>query len=307
MVNSGACNVTNGQKSSLGGVSHELQYAEDGSGTPYLTYTEGAVCNSLNTHWNTTIQFNCPNDETENQPKIIENTNCHMIIHFPTKLVCQKEINCKVFDPETNREFDLQPLKSSNQNYLAKINDTLKSMQPSRVLVSRKTLIRFFSSVSLLFHSDLQMRWMLTRFLDIFQRRKYMYRFSCCILILYKMAFSYDAIPKLPQKVKQFSELKMFFASIFVLFLSFFLALIFVVELSIAFSMRCCYLLLLLLFLKSLMWRVQLNMSGRSTYKTHQGPKANRFTFQTTAIWLHLMWMRTTAASNEYQAKEGEI
>lgn len=45
------------------------------------------------------------------------------------------QIQCKVHDNESG-EIDLTPLKSTEHNYLARINDTMKSKQPTGVLVS---------------------------------------------------------------------------------------------------------------------------------------------------------------------------
>lgn len=85
----GACEITNGQSTSLGAVNNELQLSEDGSGSPYLNYPSGSACGALHKQWNTTIEFICLTDGMSPKPTVLEDTGCRLIIHFPTKLACQ--------------------------------------------------------------------------------------------------------------------------------------------------------------------------------------------------------------------------
>lgn len=93
--NAGACLVTgdkNGQSSSMGVVSSELQLSTERNEAPFLAYKSGSVCGALHKQWETKIEFACQMDGTTAGPKIIENTNCTLIIQFVTKLVCNNEV-----------------------------------------------------------------------------------------------------------------------------------------------------------------------------------------------------------------------
>ncbi|CAD6994222.1 unnamed protein product [Ceratitis capitata] len=118
------------------------------SGTPYLLYTDGALCDGQ-TKWSTKIEFVCANNATKDNgtadnsngsngdgshvlgPKIIENKNCQLLIHFQTPLACQEQIECKVkvFVEHTDdgmaeeEVVDLTPLISATDNYEAEINN----------------------------------------------------------------------------------------------------------------------------------------------------------------------------------------
>lgn len=90
--NVGACNVTGGQSSSMGTVSSGLQLSDEKSDSPFLLYKSGSVCGALGKQWTTKIEFLCQTDGMAAGPKIIENTNCTLIIQFATKLVCNNEV-----------------------------------------------------------------------------------------------------------------------------------------------------------------------------------------------------------------------
>lgn len=177
--NAGACNVTGGQSSSMGIINSDLQLS-DKSTAPFLLYISGSVCSSLQKGWTTKIEFVCQTDGMTAGPKIIENSNCTLVINFVTKLVCRNEVSwhfhvtiiplipvvchshfhllriyslfqiqCKARDVFTDREIDLTPLKSAAYNYLARINDTLKASQPKGVLVSYLIIFSHWSASEL--------------------------------------------------------------------------------------------------------------------------------------------------------------
>lgn len=92
-VNVGACSTTGGQKSSMGTMNNELLLSEEEkSDAPYLLYKSGGVCGDLSKQWNTKIEFVCQTDGMVAGPKIIEDSNCTLIIHFVTKNVCKNEV-----------------------------------------------------------------------------------------------------------------------------------------------------------------------------------------------------------------------
>lgn len=96
----GSCLVTgdkNGQSSSMGIVSSELQLSEERNEAPYLLYKGGSVCGTLQQQWTTKIEFACQLDGMPAGPKIIENDNCSLIIQFSTKLVCTNEVKIHYF------------------------------------------------------------------------------------------------------------------------------------------------------------------------------------------------------------------
>ncbi|XP_037918869.1 cation-independent mannose-6-phosphate receptor [Hermetia illucens] len=115
----GACELNNNQATSLGKSTVELNVNETGS--PFAIYTSGSKCNSSQ-NWTTKIEFICSNNQTDQGPKIIENSNCVLIVHFKTSLACQEQILCKVVD--AGRTIDLTPLISTNENYVATVNET---------------------------------------------------------------------------------------------------------------------------------------------------------------------------------------
>lgn len=94
--NAGACLVTgdkSGQSSSMGIVNSELQLSDERNEAPYLLYKNGSVCEALHNQWTTKIEFACQTEGMTAGPKIIENSNCTLIIQFVTKLVCNYEVN----------------------------------------------------------------------------------------------------------------------------------------------------------------------------------------------------------------------
>lgn len=91
---SGACEITTSggdqQKMPLGTFNDDLRFNETGS--PYLVYRGGAICRNISQQWITRIEFICEIDSSKHGPNVIENTDCELIIHFLTDLVCQKQV-----------------------------------------------------------------------------------------------------------------------------------------------------------------------------------------------------------------------
>lgn len=95
-VEVGACLTTGGQKTSMGKISTDLFLSlEEKSDSPYLLYTSGSVCGALSKEWTTKIEFVCQTDGMQAGPKIVEDSNCILIIHFATKHVCKNEVRIK--------------------------------------------------------------------------------------------------------------------------------------------------------------------------------------------------------------------
>lgn len=89
----GACLVTGGQSTSMGTISTDLFLSEEEkSDSPFLLYKEGSVCGTLSKQWTTKIEFVCQTDGMAAGPKIVEDSNCTLIIHFATKHVCKNEV-----------------------------------------------------------------------------------------------------------------------------------------------------------------------------------------------------------------------
>lgn len=97
-VDVGACMTTGGQKSSMGKINTELLLnEEEKSDSPFLLYTSGSVCGSLSKQWMTKIEFVCQTDGMTAGPKIIEDSNCTLIIHFVTNHVCKNEVRIEFY------------------------------------------------------------------------------------------------------------------------------------------------------------------------------------------------------------------
>ncbi|XP_075149017.1 lysosomal enzyme receptor protein [Haematobia irritans] len=147
MENDGSCAESNNQATSLGKISTHLSI--DQTGTPYLLYKDGAICEtkagSLPTKWSTRIEFVCANRTNGNGnsnndsnfgPKIIENSKCSVLIQYQTELACREQINCKTkvyvehSEDGTGMDYiDLTPLISNTENYVAEIDASLMGKQ----------------------------------------------------------------------------------------------------------------------------------------------------------------------------------
>lgn len=116
-----------------------------------MLYEDGAICqksDGSNTKWSTKIEFVCANrtnssnssnsnnNNSSGGPKIIENSNCQLLIHYQTDLACREQINCKTKVYVQHSEdgtgmgiVDLTPLISATENYEAEIDKALMSQQ----------------------------------------------------------------------------------------------------------------------------------------------------------------------------------
>lgn len=135
------------------------------TGTPYLLYENGVICNDKpNTKWSTKIEFVCANNASNGNnngdggdgnkknirstvvdvgPKIIENSHCQLLIQYQTELACQEQIECKAKvyiehseDVADMEIIDLTPLISTTDNYEAEIDST--TITPQQVGKSTK-------------------------------------------------------------------------------------------------------------------------------------------------------------------------
>ncbi|KAG4079051.1 hypothetical protein HA402_001706 [Bradysia odoriphaga] len=120
-----------GQTTSLGMYNDHLKYNQTGS--PYLFYVGGDVCVKPSRQWTTKIEFLCGKDG-DTGPVMVENTDCEVVIQYKTELVCQKEINCRTYNHSSDSEIDLSSLISTTVNYLAEVNETLKSTEGPPIL-----------------------------------------------------------------------------------------------------------------------------------------------------------------------------
>lgn len=130
LENSGACT----SKQSLGLLNDNLKF--NTTGTPSLTYTDGAICRTGGKKWYTQIDFSCATEQNEdNTAKLLEDTDCRLIIEFATRLACPSNISCEAVSGIT--KFDLSPLIRSDANYEATISEALmKSENNTNVKVS---------------------------------------------------------------------------------------------------------------------------------------------------------------------------
>lgn len=86
----GICEKTDsGETISMGLFNDHLKFEQTGS--PYLLYVGGDVCEKPSRQWTTKIEFLCGKNG-EDGPVVIENTDCELIIQYKTDLVCQKEV-----------------------------------------------------------------------------------------------------------------------------------------------------------------------------------------------------------------------
>lgn len=152
----GACYKQNGQTNSLGKLNSHLRFNQ--SGSPYLLYEDGGHCGTGERRWSTKIEFVCANNATKdngntsgssgsttatNAVKIIEDSNCQLLIQYQTPYACQEQIKCtdKGY-AELSGDFtiDLTPLINANENYEASIDLPAKQAEklPKNTKVSDK-------------------------------------------------------------------------------------------------------------------------------------------------------------------------
>ncbi|KAH8294880.1 hypothetical protein KR018_003800, partial [Drosophila ironensis] len=138
MEGGGACYQQNSTTISLGNSNSQLRFNQ--SGSLYLLYEDGAECPTATgtTRWSTKIEFVCANNATKDNAapssealKIIEDSNCQLLIQYQTPLACREPIRCKatIYVDHTNEGLgssgdeliDLTPLISASDNYEAKV------------------------------------------------------------------------------------------------------------------------------------------------------------------------------------------
>ncbi|XP_037721567.1 cation-independent mannose-6-phosphate receptor isoform X1 [Drosophila subpulchrella] len=142
--NGGACYEQNSTTISLGNSNSQLRFNQTGS--LYLLYEDGAECSTDSgiRRWSTKIEFVCANNATKDNGansagaagggdsfKIIEDSNCQLLIQYQTPLACREPIKCKasVYVDHTtdglgssgDELIDLTPLISASDNYEAKV------------------------------------------------------------------------------------------------------------------------------------------------------------------------------------------
>ncbi|XP_017052516.1 cation-independent mannose-6-phosphate receptor isoform X2 [Drosophila ficusphila] len=131
---SGACYEQNSTTISLGNSNSQLRFNQ--SGSLYLLYDDGAKCptGSAIRQWSTKIEFVCANNATKDNAdslKIIEDSNCQLLIQYQTPLACREPIKCKTtlyvdhtangFGSSGDELIDLTPLISASDNYEARV------------------------------------------------------------------------------------------------------------------------------------------------------------------------------------------
>uniref|UniRef100_A0A6B2ECL8 Putative lysosomal enzyme receptor protein isoform d n=1 Tax=Phlebotomus kandelakii TaxID=1109342 RepID=A0A6B2ECL8_9DIPT len=125
LESSGACEVLPTETVGLGIVNDKLLVNQ--TGVPYLKYPGGGLCQKTKEPWHTIIEFVCAEQGMEAGPKIIENTDCRLIIHFVTDLICQeKQISCQTTNSSFDSVIDLTPLIKYTDNYVANISSEIK-------------------------------------------------------------------------------------------------------------------------------------------------------------------------------------
>ncbi|XP_017092786.2 cation-independent mannose-6-phosphate receptor isoform X1 [Drosophila bipectinata] len=139
--NGGACYEQNSTTISLGNSNSQLRFNQ--SGSLYLLYENGAECPTPtgNKRWSTKIEFVCANNATKDNAsagntdtealKIIEDSNCQLLIQYQTPLACREPIRCQAsiyVDHTTDglgssgdELIDLTPLISASDNYEARV------------------------------------------------------------------------------------------------------------------------------------------------------------------------------------------
>ncbi|XP_029053716.1 cation-independent mannose-6-phosphate receptor isoform X1 [Osmia bicornis bicornis] len=121
----GACLTKN--STSMGRANTNLMWEEGG---PYLNYTNGDLCENGQRRY-TVIAFLCGAEGSPNEPLVMEQNSCQLIIHWNTNLVCEKRIKCATDDDEIN----LSSLIRSTNNYVVKVNKTEFHINICRPLV----------------------------------------------------------------------------------------------------------------------------------------------------------------------------
>lgn len=72
----------------MGRANTNLMWEEGG---PYLNYTNGDLCENGQRRY-TVIAFLCGAEGSPNEPLVMEQNSCQLIIHWNTNLVCEKRV-----------------------------------------------------------------------------------------------------------------------------------------------------------------------------------------------------------------------
>ncbi|CAK9820663.1 Cation-independent mannose-6-phosphate receptor [Anthophora plagiata] len=112
---------------SMGKFNTNLMWEEGG---PYLNYTDGDLCENGQRRY-TIIAFLCGAEGSVDEPLVMEQNPCQLIIHWNTNLVCEKRVECATDDDEVN----LNSLIKSTGNYIVKVNKTEFHINVCRPLV----------------------------------------------------------------------------------------------------------------------------------------------------------------------------
>uniref|UniRef100_A0A7G3ADR9 Putative cation-independent mannose-6-phosphate receptor n=1 Tax=Lutzomyia longipalpis TaxID=7200 RepID=A0A7G3ADR9_LUTLO len=125
LESSGACEIFPTETIGLGIVNDKLMINQ--TGAPFLKYSGGGMCKKNKEPWHTVIEFVCAESGMEKGPKIIENTDCRLIIQFVTDVICQeKQISCQTTNSSFDSVIDLTPLIKYTENYVANISSEIK-------------------------------------------------------------------------------------------------------------------------------------------------------------------------------------
>lgn len=119
----GGCQVAaNSQSYNLGYIQSKPLARDDGTLT--ITYRNGDVCHKgtpSEAHRSTRIIFYC-SDIEEGPVFESESANCEYVFNWRTPAACKLQTslgsNCKVIEPRYKYEFDLNPLKKANSDYV---------------------------------------------------------------------------------------------------------------------------------------------------------------------------------------------
>ncbi|GAB0099787.1 cation-independent mannose-6-phosphate receptor [Sergentomyia squamirostris] len=125
LESSGACEIMKSETLGLGIVNDQLLINQ--TGAPYLKYPGGGLCKKNKEPWYTTIEFVCAEQGMEIGPKIIENTDCRLIIQFITNAAClENGISCQTTNSSFDSVIDLAPLIKFTDNYVANVSSGIK-------------------------------------------------------------------------------------------------------------------------------------------------------------------------------------
>ncbi|XP_020283020.1 cation-independent mannose-6-phosphate receptor [Pseudomyrmex gracilis] len=130
-IRTGACKLTN--RSSLGQANTNLMWQQGG---PYLNYSDGSLCENGMRH-HTIIGFFCGPEGSFKHPLLMEDYPCQTVIHWDTRLVCEKRIKCATNNYD---EISLTPLIRSIDNYVVKANGSEFHINICRPLVPKRGL-----------------------------------------------------------------------------------------------------------------------------------------------------------------------